>query len=79
MKANKKVSRPETVKIKIKKIFADHWSAFLPKCTARIPDNMLSSVKEAVEKMLGCGNINIGHRYYLCTHCGKHYKKVGFT
>jgi len=77
MKANKKVFRSETVKIK--KIIGDHWAAFLLGCAGRIPINMLSSVKEAVEKMLGCGDINIGHRFYLCPHCGKSHKKVGFT
>lgn len=75
MKPNAKVQ--ETVKIK--QIIRDHWTAFLLGYVARIPPDMLSSIKEAVEKMIGCGDINIGHRFYQCTHCGKYHKKVGFT
>jgi hypothetical protein len=77
MRTNENASRQES--IKIKKIIMDHWAAFLLAYLARIPPDMLSSIKEAVEKMLGCGDINKGHRFYQCLHCGKYHKKVGFT
>jgi len=77
MSTNEETSRQET--IKIRKIILDHWIAFLLAYVKRIPPDMLSSIKEAVEKMLGCGDINRGHRCYQCMYCGKYHKKVAFT
>ena len=67
MRTKENAARIESVKIR--KIVQDYWIAFLLAYVVRIPPEMLSSIKEAVEKMLGCGDIKRGHRCYQCVHC----------
>lgn len=65
--------------IKIKKIFADHWEEFKKTDLNKVPKDMIDSVTEAVEKMLKCGDPQYGFVQYLCTNCGQHEKKIGFS
>ena len=60
----------------IKRIFQDHWEAFLREHKDKIPEEMLSSVIDAVSKMLICAQKNRSNQKkssytYRCTHCGR--------
>ena len=48
----------------IKRIFQDHWEEFLSQHKDKIPEEMQSSVIDAVNKMLICGTKEIG--YAVC-------------
>jgi len=62
----------------IKRIFQDHWDAFLREHKDKIPEEMLSSVMDAVSKMLICGTKEMGYVMYLCTNCNQHPEKFVF-
>ena len=62
----------------IKKIFQDHWDEFLSQHKDKIPEEMQSSVIEAVNKMLICGTKEMGYAVYMCTDCSKHPEKFVF-
>ena len=62
----------------IKRIFQDHWEAFLREYKDKIPEEMLSSVIDAVSKMLICGTKEMGYAMYLCTNCNQHPEKFVF-
>ena len=51
----------------IKRIFQDHWDEFLREHKDKIPEEMQSSVIDAVSKMLICGTKEMGYAMYLCT------------
>lgn len=65
--------------IKIKQIFADHWDVFKKTNLHKVPEDMVDSVVESVEKMLKCGDPKHGYAKYMCLNCGKHYKTIGFS
>jgi hypothetical protein len=56
----------------IKRIFQDHWDEFLREHKYKIPEEMQSSVIDAVSKMLICGTKEMGYAMYLCTNCSQH-------
>ena len=62
----------------IKKIFQDHWDSFLREHKDKIPEEMQSSVMDAVSKMLICGTKEMGYAMYLCTNCNQHPEKFVF-
>jgi len=62
----------------IKKIFQDHWDEFLREHKDKIPEEMQSSVIDAVSKMLICGTKEMGYAMYLCTNCNQHPEKFVF-
>jgi plasmid rolling circle replication initiator protein Rep len=62
----------------IKKIFQDHWDEFLREHKDKIPEEMQSSVIDAVSKMLICGTKEMGYAMYLCTNCSQHPEKFVF-
>lgn len=62
--------------VHIKQIVGDHWSTWIGHNEAKIPENMRSSVAEAVEKMLGCGDPKNGYTKYQCVSCDKAAKKI---
>ncbi|NUM34016.1 MAG: transposase [Candidatus Brocadiae bacterium] len=66
-------------KIKIKKIFDDHWEKFWPENKEKYPKEMHESIEEAVEKMLGCGDYKNGYVVYRCTSCGQGEVKIAFS
>lgn len=71
--------KPHTHTIKIKQIFVDHWDEFARTNLHKIPQDMVESVTESVEKMLRCGDPRYGFVKYMCLECGKHHKTVGFS
>ena len=58
-----------------KKIFQDHWDIFKQKHSAYNDE----FYNQAVEKMLGCGDVNNGYIEYRCTICGLDVKYIPFT
>jgi hypothetical protein len=62
----------------IKRIFQDHWDEFLRQHKDKIPEEMQSSVIDAVSKMLICGTKEMGYAMYLCTNCNQHPEKFVF-
>ena len=62
----------------IKRIFQDHWDEFLREHKDKIPEEMQSSVIDAVSKMLICGTKEMGYAMYLCTNCNQHPEKFVF-
>ena len=48
-------------KVKIKAIFQDHWKEFWKSSKKKYPKDMHDSIKEAVEKMSGCGEYENGY------------------
>lgn len=62
----------------IKRIFQDHWDSFLREHKDKIPEEMQSSVIDAVSKMLICGTKEMGYAMYLCTNCSQHPEKFVF-
>jgi hypothetical protein len=62
----------------IKRIFQDHWDEFLREHKDKIPEEMQSSVIDAVNKMLICGTKEMGYAMYLCTNCNRHPEKFVF-
>lgn len=70
----------QKVKIHLRQIFKDHWSAWWEKYQDRIPEDMRDSVSEAVSKMLGCGDPKNGYTKYRCVSCEEHPERiVGFS
>jgi len=68
-------------KIKIKEILLDNnnWEHFkIDVLPTKVPQDMLSDVIEAVEKMLGCGDPRNGYTLYKCVDCGEEHI-VGFS
>ena len=58
---------------KIKQIFSENWNDFL-----KLPGvSVRSVVKEDVKRMIGCGDLEKGHRVYECPSCNE-TKKVAF-
>jgi len=49
----------------IRRIFQDHWEDFLRQREGKIPEDMLPSVVEAVNKMLQCGTKEMGFARYI--------------
>ena len=62
----------------IKRIFQDHWDEFLSQHKDKIPEEMQSSVIDAVNKMLICGTKKMGYAVYVCTNCLQHPEKIVF-
>jgi hypothetical protein len=62
----------------IKRIFQDHWDDFLCKYKDKIPEEMQSSVMDAVNKMLICRTKQMGYAVYMCTNCSQHPEKIVF-
>ena len=62
----------------IKIIFQDHWEEFLFQHKDKIPEEMQSSVIDAVNKMLICGTKEMGYAVYMCTNCHEHPEKIVF-
>jgi len=63
----------------IKRIFTAFWGIFLSKNRNKIPKDLVRTVIEAVNKMLGCGDPENGFAEYRCVTCGKGRRKVPFT
>lgn len=51
----------------LRQIFRDHWQYF----KERYPSYDTPQYDEAVQKMLGCGNMENGYATYRCMHCGE--------
>ena len=62
----------------IKRIFQDHWDEFLSLHKDKIPEEMQSSVIDAVSKMLMCRTKRMGYALYMCTNCHQHPEKIVF-
>lgn len=66
--------------VKVTQILRDHWKEFKKNKLHRVPSDMRSSVVEAVEKALSCGDISKGYTKYKCIECdGGHEKIVGHS
>lgn len=59
-------------KFSIKQIFRDHWDSFLA-----LGLSIRAIVITEVERMMSCGEPEMGYAYYQCPHCGK-YRFVPF-
>ena len=66
-------------KVKLKTIFKEHWDGFWKDYRAKFPKDMHKTIEEAVEKMMGCGDIANGYFHYKCVSCGHGDTKVGFS
>ena len=58
----------------IKQIFIDNWDNFLIDCSDTI---VRPVVFDEVNKIINCGNPDLGYALYVCDHCGK-FLKVPF-
>lgn len=58
-----------------KKIFEDHWSAF----KLKYPAYNNEFYDQAIQKMLGCGDVSNGYTEHRCTTCGKDVRRIPFT
>lgn len=66
--------------VKVSQILQEHWNEFKKTKLHRVPKDMRSSVVEAVEKALGCGDIRKGYTKYRCIECDNHEEVlVGHT
>lgn len=68
-----RVEKPSDKNV-FKQIFENHWSEFKNK----YPSYDSPQYNEAVEKMLGCGELSSGYSEYTCMDCG-HSHKVCFS
>jgi len=66
-------------KVKLKTIFKEHWEGFWKDYREEFPKDMHKTIEEAVEKMIGCGDIANGYFHYKCVSCGHGDTKVGFS
>jgi hypothetical protein len=60
---------------RLKEIFREHWEVF----KERNPRYRAARYEEAVQKMLGCGDLENGFATYRCLDCGAGEKKVAFS
>lgn len=63
---------------KIKTIFEEHWYKLKGGLSGIYEESHWKAIEEAVEKMLGCGDISRGYINYRCINCGED-KKIGFS